>query len=268
MSLSTEESNPVSQSEAFLRSVRRGESPDVLATQLATIESDELAVRLNTDSARTAFWVNMYNGVTQRALGENPSQYDSRREFFSTSLTRIAGRELSLNDIEHGILRRGYSMFTLGYLRRPPFLRDGFFRQHEPTQRDPRIHFALNCGAKSCPPIAAYTREGLDDQLTLATQGYLDQHVEFHPDARGRFAGVGSAGRVRVPRVMLWFRGDFGGRSGILDFLRQYDCLPAGVNPRISYHDWDWAFDPADYADDADEAADYAEDTDDGVLTD
>lgn len=193
--------------------------------------------------------MNIYNATTQRALADNPAQYDSRRKFFNTPLITIAGRELSLNDIEHRILRRGYSMFTLGYLRRPAPLRDAFSARHAPATRDPRVHFALNCGAESCPPIAAYTREEIDEQLALATQGYLDQHVEFHPDARGRFAGLGTAGVVRVPRVMLWFRGDFGGRSGILRFLRRYDCLPAGVNPRISYHEWDWAFDPANYAD-------------------
>lgn len=244
------QSGPVAQSGELLLSVRRGDPTEELKTQLATLDSDELADRLDTDGARTAFWVNIYNAATQHALAENPAQYDSRRKFFTTPLITVAGRELSLDDIEHGILRRGYSKFTLGYLRRPSVLRTGFFTQHEPKKRDPRIHFVLNCGAESCPAIASYTRERIDEQLQFATEGYLDRYVEFHPDARGRFAGVGTPGRVRVPRVMLWFRGDFGGRSGILAFLRRYDCLPEGVNPRIAYREWDWAFDPADYAED------------------
>jgi hypothetical protein len=48
---------------------------------------------------------------------------------------------------------------------------------------------------------------------------------------------------------MLWFRGDFGGKRGIYDFLRRYDAIPQGATPGLSYREWDWAFDPGAYAD-------------------
>jgi hypothetical protein len=48
--------------------------------------------------------------------------------------------------------------------------------------------------------------------------------------------------------VLLWFRGDFGGKRGVYDFLRQYDRLPRGATPSLSYREWDWSFDPGAYA--------------------
>jgi len=243
--------DPVGQSAAFLLAVRRGEPTEVIAATLAAADSEQLAAALDTDGARTAFWVNIYNAATQRALADDPGQYENRRQFFSTPLVTVAGRELSLDEIEHGILRRSHSMFALGYLRTPGPLRDSYVELHAPAERDPRIHFALNCGADSCPPIAAYTREEIDSQLERATRGYLDRTVAYDRDARGRFGGLRGSGRALVPRVMLWYRGDFGGRHGIVEMLRRYDQIPPDANPRLSYREWDWSFDPADYADEA-----------------
>jgi hypothetical protein len=243
--------DPVDQSAEFLLAVRRGESTEESASTLAGMDSEALAAALDTDGARVAFWVNVYNAATQRALAEDPDQYESRRQFFSTPLVTVAGRELSLDEIEHDILRRSHSVVTFGYVRTPGPLRDSFVETHAPDERDPRIHFALNCGADSCPPIAAYSREEIDSQLDLATRGYLDRHVEYDPDARGRFGGLRGAGRALVPRVMLWFRGDFGGRHGIVEMLRRYEQIPPDADPRLSYREWDWSFDPADYAEES-----------------
>lgn len=243
--------DPVEQSAAFLLAVRRDEPTEEVAATLSGLDSEALAAALDTDGARVAFWTNIYNAATQRALAEDPGQYESRRTFFSTPLVTVAGRALSLDEIEHDILRRSHSMFTLGFVRTPGPLRDGFVDTHAPAERDPRIHFALNCAADSCPPIAAYTREEIDVQLDLATRGYLDRQVDYDPDARGRFGGLRDAGRALVPRVMLWFRGDFGGRHGVVEMLRRHDQIPPAVDPRLSYREWDWSFDPADYADEA-----------------
>jgi len=242
---------PVALSASFLLAVRRDEPTEALTATLAELDSETLAANLDTDGARTAFWVNIYNATTQRALAEDPGQYESRRQFFSSPLVTVADSSLSLDDIENGILRRSHSMFTMGYVRTPGPLRDGFIETHAPDRRDPRIHFALNCAADSCPPIAAYTRGEIDSQLDLATRGYLDEHVSYDPDARGRFGGLRGSGRALVPRVMLWFRGDFGGHRGIVEMLRRYEQIPPDTDPRLSYLEWDWSFDPADYTEPA-----------------
>jgi len=229
--------DPVAQSEQLLRAVRRREPTDAVERELAQPDPAELAAALRGDHLRLAFWVNVYNAVVQRALAENPDQYESRRQFFGKPLVTVASESLSLDGIERGILRRSYSKYTLGYIRSP--FRDDFAEQQAVSERDPRIHFALNCGAKSCPPIAAYSPDRIDSQLELAAGGYLERTVEYDP----------AAGRVTVPRVMLWFRGDFGGKSGIYEFLREYDQLPSGARPSISYHDWDWSLRLGKYAD-------------------
>jgi hypothetical protein len=113
-----------------------------------------------------------------------------------------------------------------------------FFEQHELTARDPRIHFAVNCGAESCPPIAAYTADEIHTQLDWATEGYLDANVEYDAET----------GRALVPRVFLWFRGDFGRKRDIVDFLVAYEQLPPGANPRLSYREWDWSMNPEKFA--------------------
>jgi hypothetical protein len=229
---------PVELSAQFLRAIRYDEPTDEFERRLADWDSDDLAARLDTDGARLAFWCNLYNGATQQLLDTHREKYENRRTFFSLPALTVAGETLSLDDIEHSILRRSYSKLTFGYIRSP--FRDGFAEEHELSERDPRVHFALNCGAASCPPIAAYTGEEIHDQLDLTATGYLDQTVEYDPEEN----------TVAVPRVMRWFRGDFSAVGGRIPFLRRFDQLPDDVEPGIAYHDWDWSLAPGKFSDD------------------
>lgn len=228
--------DPVELSEEFLLAVRRDEPREAIIEALGELDERSLLEHLDTDRPRLAFWLNLYNAVTQHTLTADPGRYENARKFFSAPLITVSGTELSLDEIEHGIVRRSYSKLALGYLRSP--FRSEFAERHEPDKRDPRIHFAVNCGAQSCPPIAAYTESRVDEQLDWAAEGYLDQTVEYDPEA----------GRVHVPRVMLWFRGDWGRKRDILAFLRRYEQIPPGVSPRLSYQDWDWSLNLDQYA--------------------
>jgi hypothetical protein len=219
--------DPVALSHQLLRAVRTGEDTRELEAALADLDAERLAAATAPDGATIAFWTNVYNAVTQLALQRNPDQYD-KRTFFRKEVVHVAGRQLSLDDVENGILRRGYFKYGLGYIPNP--FQRGFKRRMRVGERDWRIHFALNCGAKSCPPIAAYSREGIDEELTIATESYLSQEVTY--DA--------AADEVTVPRLMLWFRGDFGGKSGIYEILREYDCIPDAARPSLSYAEYDW----------------------------
>ena len=71
----------------------------------------------------------------------------------------------------------------------------------------------------------------LDDQLDLATEAYLGDAVEYDPEA----------GVARIPRVFLWYRGDFGGAGGIRSFLRTYDAVPDDADPTLRHRPWDWS---------------------------
>ena len=126
-------------------------------------------------------------------------------------------------------MRGGRSKYGLGYL--PKLYVTGLERRYRLSECDPWIHFALNCGAESCPAIRAYEPDRIDDQLELATRAYLASTAEYDADA----------GVVRVPRVFLWYRGDFGGASGIRAFLREYDVVPEDATPSIRHRSWDWS---------------------------
>jgi len=199
---------------------------------LAAYDDDALVPLREGRRPALAFWLNLYNAGTQLLLDRRPALYESPLRtvrFFRAEAVTVAGTPLSLNDIEHGIVRGSKSMLGLGYL--PRFRPSGFERRYRLESIDPRTHFALNCGAASCPAIRFYEPAGVDDRLDLATALYLDDTVSY--DAK--------TGVARVPRVCLWFRGDFGGGDGIRDFLRTHEAIPADAEPKISYRSWDWS---------------------------
>ncbi|PSQ36247.1 DUF547 domain-containing protein [Halobacteriales archaeon QS_9_70_65] len=197
---------------------------------LAGYDHDDLAAVRDDRERALAFWINLYNAGTQLLLERRPELYESPLRFvrfFRADAVTVAGYGLGLDAIEQGILRGGRSKYGLGYLPRLPWP----FERRYRVDRDPRVHFALNCGAESCPPIRAYDPDRIDDQLDVATASYLAGTVDYDP----------AAGVVRLPRLFLWYRGDFGGRSGIRRVLREYDAIPADADPKFRYRSWDWS---------------------------
>ena len=140
-----------------------------------------------TREQRLAFWINAYNLFTLRAIVDH---YPIRSSLFTlqprnsirqidgvwTKLTwHAAGRTLTLDDIEHRILR--------------------------PEFKEPRVHFAVNCASRGCPPLAAepYRAPTLDAQLDAAARRYLASDQ-----------GLRIEGRVlRVSRILQWYGDDF-----------------------------------------------------------
>ncbi|MDH3737551.1 MAG: DUF547 domain-containing protein [Alphaproteobacteria bacterium] len=145
-----------------------------------------------------AFWVNLYNAVTvDLVLDHYPVssilKINISPGFFAIGpwdkkLITVEGEDLSLNDIEHRILR--------------------------PIWRDPRIHYAVNCASLGCPNLAleAYTAENTDGLLEAGATAYIN-----HP--RGaRFEN----GELIVSSIYRWFVADFDGNTGVLKHLRRY----------------------------------------------
>lgn len=226
------ENSPTTLARDLLIACERGDRTDRYRSALAAATDDDLhRVRADRRTA-LAFWLNCYNAGTQLLLAERPALYEGELRFvrfFHAPAITVGDTSLSLDRIENGLLRGGRSKYGLGYL--PKIFVTAFERRYRLVDCDPRIHFALNCGAESCPAIRAYEPDHIDEQLDRATGSYLDATVEHDPDAD----------TVRVPRLFLWFRGDFGGGSGIRSFLRTYDAIPEGVTPRIRHGSWDWA---------------------------
>jgi hypothetical protein len=221
---------PVETAQELLVGYKTGSDPEPSLNRLAAFDDDDLRpVRTDRETA-LAFWINLYNAGTQRLLEESAELYESSLRFFRffrAPCVTVGGTQLSLDDIEQGILR-GYSKYGLGYV--PRLFAGSFEKRYRLDELDTRVHFALNCGAESCPAIRAYDPDTIDDQLDLATSVYLDSTVEYNPDA----------GTVKVPRVFLWYRGDFGGKSGTADLLRNHEIIPSDAEPSVSYKSWDW----------------------------
>ncbi|MEO7044118.1 MAG: DUF547 domain-containing protein, partial [Ferruginibacter sp.] len=180
------------------------------------------------DDEKKAFWINLYNGYTQVILKQDAGKYKDRGKFFKSKQIEIAGKKFSLDDIEHGILRHSKIKWSLGYLNK--IFPGKTEKKLRVAELDYRIHFALNCGAKSCPPIAFYNPENLDHQLDIATKAYLmgESNYDIVKDI------------VYVPTLMSWFRRDFGGKKGIKKLLKKIGLISFESNPKIKFKKYDW----------------------------
>ncbi|MGB5274056.1 MAG: DUF547 domain-containing protein, partial [Flavobacteriaceae bacterium] len=158
-------------SEQFLIKIKADQDTKSIRDQLAGAKLTDLSASLVTDAQKLAFWVNIYNGYIQVILKENPELYNDRRTFFDMEQIPIAGTTVSFSKIEHGIIRKSQWPLGLGYVRK--WFPDKFERKLRVDKRDYRIHFALNCGAKDCPPVAIYTPQRLEEQFEEGTKRYL-----------------------------------------------------------------------------------------------
>ena len=215
-------------SQQLLLRVKTHEATEALEEVIENTSGETLKQQLKDDNDKKAFWINIYNAYTQIILSKNPGRYKKRKSFFSTRQIDIAGKQLSLDDIEHGLLRHSKIKWSLGYLNK------WFPTMFEKEQRvdivDYRIHFTLNCGAKSCPPIAFYKPEQLDKQLDMATKAYLQSEAEYKE----------SINTVELPAIMGWFRGDFGGKKKIMGLLHRLQIVPEEKHPVIKFKDYNW----------------------------
>ncbi|HMB63391.1 MAG TPA: DUF547 domain-containing protein [Eudoraea sp.] len=223
-------------SEKFVRNLMNGSSTNDIRARLYTTTPEELEEQLKTDQQKLAFWVNIYNGYIQVILSEHPEFYSDRRAFFKREQIPIAGRLISFAKIEHGIIRD--SQWELGLGRIGKWFPDAFERKLRVDERDYRIHFALNCGAKDCPPVAVYEAEQLDSQFKKATAQYLRRTSEYSEEKK----------QVAVTSLFSWFRGDFGGKSGIKEILKSFHIIPQTNDIDITYKNYDWTLDLHNFA--------------------
>jgi hypothetical protein len=187
---------------------------------------DGLARLAVSDLARAeqrAFWINLYNALTVKLVLErwpvasirdiaiSPGLFSAGP--WGKKLVTVEGESLSLDDVEHRILR--------------------------PIWKDPRIHYAVNCAAIGCPDLwpAAFTAANAEALLERAARAFVN-----HP------RGVRiEDGRLVVSSIYVWFREDFGDGTdaGVIAHISRY-AVPdlqralAGIG-RVSDHDYDWA---------------------------
>jgi len=196
--------------------------------------------------AALAFWIQVYNALVihgalhfgvQKSVKEVPG-------FFRRAAYRIepldggaGGLLFTPDDIEHGILRA-----NRGHPRRlllPQFAPWDRRRRLVVRPMDRRVHFALNCGAASCPPIRHYEAGKLDEQLDLAAQAFVN----------GGGVVVAEDGALLLSPLLRWFWRDFGltGQARVQAVLPHVDperrqAILQAARKGIRYIAYDWHF--------------------------
>jgi MoaA/NifB/PqqE/SkfB family radical SAM enzyme len=180
-----------------------------------------------TDDDRLAYWLNAYNAFTLHAILEEyplTSVWKTRDgQFFQRRRHVAGGRPVSLDDIEHEILRRGFA--------------------------EPRIHFAINCGSNGCPPLrpSAFEPGGLRETLRAAAERFLAQEWNLRVDHEAR--------RIFISRLFKMYAADFAGRAGstrdyrlgVLRFVAEHTGLAfeAIADYDVVYNVYDWGLNDA-----------------------
>ncbi|MGI9422411.1 MAG: DUF547 domain-containing protein [Hyphomicrobiaceae bacterium] len=169
------------------RETLRGYVKTLEATNVAKLDKAE----------QFAFWTNLYNAKTIEVVLDHYPVTSIRKITIKEGLfgflkesvgaggpwkakiMQVAGQKLSLDDVEHGILR--------------------------PVFRDPRVHYAVNCASVGCPNLRkqAFTGANLEAQLEQAAKDYINT-------PRGIAV---SGGKVRASSIYKWFQADFGGNQ-------------------------------------------------------
>ena len=224
-------------SEQFLQHAKDGKDTNEFQEKLANTNLNILQKSLRTNEQKLAFWVNVYNAYIQVTLKENPELYSDRRSFFGDDRIKIAGSPVSFAKIEHGIIRKSQWSLGLGYFR--TWFPNKFERKLRVDKRDYRVHFALNCGAKDCPPVAIYKADRLNEQFDKSTSMYLKRTSGFNADKR----------EVAVTSLFSWFRGDFGSKKGVKKILRKHDIIPTTKDIDIVYKNYDWTLELDNFID-------------------
>jgi len=174
---------------------------------------------LKTSKETKVFWINVYNIMAVKMVVDH-YPVDSIKDavsFFGSVWKKkvgvVGGKEVTLNDIEHEILRK---------------------------MGDPRIHVAIVCASVSCPDLRqeAYTVDRLDAQLDDQMKLFLENRGKGLQVDRGK-------GRVTLSKIFDWFEDDFKSKGGVLPFLSVYApekdrSFLKKADVDVSYLDYNW----------------------------
>ncbi len=161
-----------------------------------------------TESAELAYWINAYNALTIKMILENyplKSITDLHGgKPWDVKVIDVAGKSYSLNNIENDIIR--------------------------PQFNEPRIHFAVNCAAKSCPPLAnkAFTESNLISLLDIQTKAFVN-----NPSLNTL-----EENSIVVSKIFDWYGKDFG---NVAAFISKYAASKVSPTATVSFNEYDWS---------------------------
>ena len=163
-----------------------------------------------------AFYLNAYNAwILHEALARYPTKSvkDLLFTFFTAKRIKVGGEEMSFNRLEKDIIR--------------------------PKFNEPRVHFALNCASRSCPPlnVEAFRGDKLDEQLEKLSVAFVNSKngVDYAPEKKS----------AAISTIFNWYRADFKSADGPLGFINKRRNPPLPDDIRITYQDYDWSLNDA-----------------------
>jgi hypothetical protein len=202
---------------------------DGYVAQIAARSPESHPQDFSTPESQLAYWINAYNTLTIKGVVDNWPTKSVRDlgflfAFFRRDDYTVGGKKVSLNYIEHDVIRKKFA--------------------------EPRIHFALVCASLGCPKLRreAYTIERLEEQLEDGARYFLNEPRNLQIDA--------VRNRVTISKIFDWYGGDFekhmkakgGASSGnlILDYVRLYAsdpnrrALDGLKKPSVGHADYSW----------------------------
>ena len=165
-----------------------------------------------TNNEKMAYWINTYNALIIKLMIENPGKdilNISMGHAIWLTKFRVGDENISLYKIEHQILKK---------------------------MNDPRIHFAINCGSKSCPPLGRriFLPETLDTQLEERAINFINNNSNVYIDY--------DSNTIFLNKIFKWYKKDF---KNVKKYLLKYLDTPINYSDikkfKIKYYDYDWS---------------------------
>ncbi len=161
-----------------------------------------------TKNEKLAYWINAYNAFTIKLILKNypvKSIMDiNNGKAWDLKWIKLGSKTYSLNQIENDIIR--------------------------PQFKEPRIHFAVNCAAESCPPISnrAYTASNLESMLEKNAKNFI---------TNSKYNSI-SEKNIEVSRIFDWYGADFG---NLIDYLNKYAETSIKSSAKVKFKEYDWS---------------------------
>lgn len=178
---------------------------DALVKDIATFP-----LASQTAASKKAFYINAYNILTIfNVVNHMPlAKPTDVAGFFDKITFNVAGEQLTLSDIENKKIR--------------------------PVYNDARVHFALVCAGRGCPPLlnAAYMPGTVDAQLDARTKLAVN-------DANWTKVNASSS-TIQLSEIFKWYEADFTAKGGALAFVNQYRTTKVPTTYRVSFYTYDW----------------------------
>lgn len=158
-----------------------------------------------------AYWINLYNAFTiATILKEYPVKSVMDIEggkVWDKRTIKIGGKSYTLNKIEKDMLLKKF--------------------------KEPRVHFAVNCAAASCPPLLnkAWTEDNVQRYYNTQAKAFINN---------SKYNTI-SAKKLEVSQIFNWYAGDFGGSDKIVPYFQKYSNETIKDGAKVMFKEYDWS---------------------------